>query len=412
MESNPTLRDSIDVQLIQDQAERVIYISCRIGVSQPLALIAPVGPILMMLDGTRPLATIKNHFAQQGVNEDIIDRVLQVLDTNYYLNNSRFLNKQQEVADQFRNSNIRPAAHAGRIYPNDKSELNNYLENLLETSSGAAVKNDTRKLAAIVAPHIDYRRGSSGYVKAYQQLTIQKPDICIIIGTSHQAGHSLFQMCNKDFECPNGTLKVQNDFVSHLISGYGKERALADELLHRQEHSLELQIPFLNYFCPNTQIVPILVGNFYPFLRNNDGLSSVNEYNDFIATLSQTTKIFSEQGSKVTFIAGVDMAHVGQNFGDQFLLDQQKLNYIELQDRIYLESICSLSSSKMFAHIAKDRDARRICGFPTMHTVLDVLNKMNKSYEVDLIDYQQAVDHKTQCLVSFAAMGIYEANNL
>ena len=408
MSANPAIRDAIDIQLIEDGAEKVIYISCKLGLSQPLALISAVGPILIMLDGSRSLDAIKDHFAQQSVKGEIIDRVLQVLDDNYYLASDRFFQKKQELYSEFRASKIRPAAHAGRIYPDSSEELNNYLKSILEAETVTKNTSKSRKLSALIAPHIDYRRGATGYAKAYQQLAQQKPDICVVIGTSHQAGKSLFQLSNKDFAAPNGTLRAHDEFIESLLKGYGEDRGLADELLHRQEHSLELQIPFLNYFCPKTKIVPILVNGFYSYLRNKSGPGSDSEYQDFVNTISETTRLFSEQGKHVAFIAGVDMAHVGQNFGDSFLLDQEILANIEAQDKIYLDSICELSSKKMFDHIASDLDQRRMCGFSTMHTVIDILTKLNKSYEVDLLDYRQAVDDKTQCLVSFAAMGIYE----
>jgi AmmeMemoRadiSam system protein B len=406
---NPSLRDSIDLQLIQDGADRIIYITCKLGISEPLALIAAVGPILRILNGTRSLDEIKIHFSQQGVKEETITRVLQLLDDNYYLASSRFHQRKQEVLEAFRATSVRPAAHAGRVYSNNGDVLNKYLKKTLLLEKETELQNEKRKLAVVVAPHIDYQRGHAGYAKAYQLLAYQKPDICIVIGTSHQPGRSLFQLTNKDFACPNGTLIAQKDFIESLLGGYGHERGLADELLHRQEHSLELQIPFLNHLCPNTKIVPILVGSFYSYLREKQAPENDSEYKDFVDILSKTIKQHSDQGSHVAIIAGVDMAHVGQNFGDSFRLESEKLLEIETEDKFYLDTIKLLSSKKMFAHIAKDYDQRRICGFPTMHCILDVLAKLEKSYEVDLRDYQQAIDQKTQCLVSFAALGIFES---
>lgn len=407
MPYSPYLREAVDIQLIKETSESIICLSCKLGVSQPLALISAIAPILVKLDGSLTLESLIEYFGSQGVDKDIIERVLQLLDEHYYLGTDRYFQKKQEMLEEFRVSEVRHPAHAGRIYSSDGDELNKYVARLLDFE-GQMRPDDKSPLVALIAPHIDYNRGSSGYAKAYSQLVSQKPDICIVIGTSHQAGKSLFQLTRKDFASPNGTLLADKPFIDSLLAGYGSERGLVDELLHRKEHSLELQMPFLKYICPETKIVPILVGSFYPYLRRKQKPIEDSEYSDFLDILSDTIKQYEAKGSRVTIIAGVDMAHVGKNFGDTFLLESEKLSEIEKEDLIYLESIKALSSSDMFDHISKDYDQRRICGFPTLHFVLDVLATLGKEYRVDLCDYKQAVDQNSQCLVSFAALGIFE----
>lgn len=403
---NPELRPSVDIQLHDDGTQKIIFLSCKLGVSQPLALISAVGPILMTFDGSKSFDSIVEHFQGKGVAKEVVQRVYDVLDQNFYLLTDSFLTKKDKALADFRAAKVRPASHAGRVYSSNPDDLRTYLDSLLK-SGGADTNKAPGSLACLVAPHIDYRRGSACYAKAFQQLDVQKPDICILIGTSHQAGRSLFQLTRKDFECPLGILRTDTEAVDTLLKDYGEQRGLADELLHRQEHSLELQLPFLNYFCPNTFIVPILVGSFYSYLATGNDPGTDSEYQDFSASLTRCVQKLESEGKQVAFIAGIDMAHVGKNFGDEFTLEDEVVKTVETRDQEYLRAIESLSTSNIFQHVASDLDQRRICGFPTMYTVVDVLARLGKKYQAHTLSYQQAVDQESQCLVSFAAQGIY-----
>ena len=113
------------------------------------------------------------------------------------------------------------------------------------------------------------------------------------------------------------------------------------------------------------------------------------------------------EGKKVCFIAGVDMAHVGRHFGDKEWLSSERLRRIGERDQHYLTAIKRGDKKALFEHICEDGDARRICGFPTMYTILDVLERMGKRYECDVINYEQAVDDQADCAVTFAGAAMY-----
>jgi predicted class III extradiol MEMO1 family dioxygenase len=115
---------------------------------------------------------------------------------------------------------------------------------------------------------------------------------------------------------------------------------------------------------------------------------------------------------KICIIAGVDMAHIGRQFGDKELLTPDVMHGIELRDRIYLECLLQQDKDALFDHIAEDEDARRICGFPTMYTVLDVFDRLGQRYTPQLFEYRQAVDERRECGVTFAGMGFYASDSV
>jgi AmmeMemoRadiSam system protein B len=193
-----------------------------------------------------------------------------------------------------------------------------------------------------------------------------------------------------------------------IAKNYNYEKAFASEILHKREHSLELQLPFLTYYYDTPKILPILVGSFAPYISKGLYPSEVQDYQDFIGALEQTIRNqYLLQNKRICFIAGVDMAHIGYAFGDREGLSEARLKLIADQDAEYLRYIKNQNQQKLFEHIAIDHDARNICGYPSIYILLDLLQKLDcKNLEVKEFEYRQAVDYQTDCAVTFAGLGI------
>jgi AmmeMemoRadiSam system protein B len=219
----------------------------------------------------------------------------------------------------------------------------------------------------------------------------------------------MFHLSAKDFQSPLGVLPCSADFVARVASRFGVTRAFADEFLHKKEHSLELQLPFISRVKPNASIAPILVGSFHRAIASGKSPHEFEEYETFIGSLVEAIQTERAQGKRVCFIAGVDMAHVGSFFGDEWALSPERMEGIAERDGKYLDAIEARDTARLFAHVAEDNDARRICGFPTMYTVIDTLNRLGISYTCQARSYQQAVDYQSGCAVTFAGMAFYEA---
>ena len=136
---------------------------------------------------------------------------------------------------------------------------------------------------------------------------------------------------------------------------------------------------------------------------------AVPEYDQFVAALSETIADTVREGKTVTFIAGVDMAHVGRHFDDSQKLSPEFMQEIRRRDTTYLNAVAARDKSALFTHIAEDSDQRKVCGFPTLYTVLDTTERLGWKLQASLFDYQQAVDYQTDCAVTFAALGLFHA---
>ncbi|MCB0336244.1 MAG: AmmeMemoRadiSam system protein B, partial [Bdellovibrionales bacterium] len=318
-----------------------------------------------------------------------------------------FYAEQQAIRDRFAASSVREPMMAGAGYAKNRDELVRELERYM----GSEPEPETEPadpLVALVVPHIDYRRGSHGYGQTYKKLRNQNHDVYLLLGTAHQYSPHLFHLTTKDFETPLGTLKNKRSVVETLAHSYGVERSFADEFLHKREHSLELQTPFLAHLQPQAEIIPILVGSLHQCIRKNTYPEELEIYESFVGELASITRGIVQAGSSLCIIGGVDMAHVGRSFGDPGALSPQSMEAIAERDHQYLQAISARDKHALFDHIAEDGDARRICGYPSLYVMLDLLERLEVPYEVEQDYYHQAVDYRNDCAVTFAGLSFYE----
>jgi hypothetical protein len=136
------------------------------------------------------------------------------------------------------------------------------------------------------------------------------------------------------------------------------------------------------------------------------------EYESFVSSVVRVIQEYNMLGKKVCFVAGVDMAHVGRAFGDPGSLTPEYMRDIASKDSEYLGYMVSGNKDAFFQHVASDGDRRRICGFPTMYTILDVVSRLGLGIEGNVVDYSQAVDYTIDCAVTFGGVTLEATPNI
>lgn len=154
---------------------------------------------------------------------------------------------------------IRKAAVAGSFYPENAEELTTTIDGYLKNVDLPELEPNIR---AIIVPHAGY--AYSGQVAAYAYKALIGKDVSrvIIIGNSHQEffeGASIYP--KGYFETPLGKVEIDNDFAQKLMDA--DKKIYFKESVHLEEHSLEVQLPFLQKVLPVSgwKIVPIILGN-------------------------------------------------------------------------------------------------------------------------------------------------------
>lgn len=407
MSGCPKLRWPIEMRFEKIAEQEVLLIRCPLGITpQPLLLLSGAAPILACFDGKTSVDQILEKFGSYGITRELITELIAIMDGSFFLDNAHFHDTERRWREDFSRAAVREAALAGASYPGAPNELTRLVDSYLDHGTNGS--HDARRVAALIAPHIDYRRGGVSYGISYRRLRGQRQDLYIVLGVAHMYSPHMFHLCRKDFTGPLGTHPCAREFVERLAARYGHERSFADEILHRNEHSVELQMPFLGRLHPGAAIVPILTGSFQRMLDGNCAPGEVPEYDEFAASLAECIREEAAAGKRVCILTAVDLAHIGQSFGDGEPLTAERMQQVADRDQLFLRAVLDRDKQRIFEHVCEDNDARRICGFPAIYTTVDVLERGGAQCTAELLDYRQAVDYKTDCAVTFAGIAMYE----
>jgi MEMO1 family protein len=308
------------------------------------------------------------------------------------------------------NSTVRMPAFADVLYPNNAQALINMVEQYAARAAPSIPtfnKADLNPIIGLISPHIDYARGWQTYATVCKLLeAVIRPDVIFLFGTAHQFGRGLFHLTHKNFFTPLCTFPIAHEVVYEISSAYGVMRSFQGTHLHDNEHSLELQLPFLAYrFYQEDlpELVPILVGSFHESIMTKLLPETYGEIGEFIDILSHVVIKLRNSGKKILFYGGVDLAHVGLHFGDKVNMSNNGLDELYAKDAYFLSKALDSDLSLLFDHVASDCDMRRLCGFPSIYLMLSVMKKANIKTTGMLIDYKQSIEPKTDCVVTFAS---------
>ena len=151
---------------------------------------------------------------------------------------------------------IRPAVWAGQFYDDDPELLSAQLQEFL----AAAPQKTSADIIGLIVPHAGYIYSGRTAARGYRLVQGSGFEAVVILGPSHRTA---FRGCSiyprGGFQTPLGTALVDEDLAAALMkeSGFGY---LAGA--HSEEHSVEVQVPFIQTVLPGAHIVPVVMG--YP----------------------------------------------------------------------------------------------------------------------------------------------------
>jgi AmmeMemoRadiSam system protein B len=375
---------------------------------QPILLGMGAYFIVALFDGRKELREIQGAFLKrfgEMLPLDKLSELIATLDSAYFLDSPNFADRVRRVREDFHSSPDRPAIHAGGCYAKEPANLRKEIEGFFAPPEGPGLIEPEKQggsLAGLIAPHIDPRRGAAAYAHAYGQLkAYDAPELVIILGTSHYgSGPELFSATRKNYATPLGAVKTDRDFIDRFSASYRGD-LFADELLHRNEHSIEFQALFLKWALGDREfsVVPILVSSFHQMIISETMPANDARVASFIDALG--TELGNEK-RRVLLLAGVDFAHIGRKFGDEFTADEEVAERVKREDMGLIEFIKRGDPKGFFGDIAKDHDARKICGLSPMYTLLELL----PGHRGRLLKYGIAMEPDTGSAVSFASLAI------
>ena len=152
---------------------------------------------------------------------------------------------------------IREPAVAGMFYPADENVLKSDVCQYLDQA------NPSNNLIpkAIVVPHAGYIYSGPVAASAYKQIIPQKHLInrVVLLGPSHRVGfHGLAVPESDTFNTPLGNIPIDQHSIQQLSD---LPQVIVSDQAHRDEHSLEVQLPFLQVILDDFKLIPLVVGD-------------------------------------------------------------------------------------------------------------------------------------------------------
>jgi AmmeMemoRadiSam system protein B len=267
---------------------------------------------------------------------------------------------------------------------------------------------------AVVAPHIDYPRGWLNYAAVWGRLRVaDRPDRVVILGTNHFGESTGVCGCDKGYESPLGVSEVDTKLVELLRKNLGPENAeklFANRYDHEREHSIELQIPWIQHclgagdngeFC---KVFGVLIHD--PTVNNGESYDGKGL--GLAAFVEALKKTLNELGGRTLIVASADLSHVGPAFGDPQALAgespeaQGMRNKVFQHDREMIQMIVDKKPDDLVAAMSWQQNPTRWCSVGNIVATLKVAEPEN----VELFNFAASMDEQGTTLVSNVGMAM------
>ncbi|MDP2921656.1 MAG: AmmeMemoRadiSam system protein B [Candidatus Omnitrophota bacterium] len=266
---------------------------------------------------------------------------------------------------------IRKPVVAGQFYPQTEASLRKMLSGLVEPVS------EKQDAIGVVMPHAGYVY--SGGVAGSTISKVELKKTVIILGTNHTgAGERFSIMTDGSWMTPMGEVKIDTEIAESIL----KESPLLkeDALAHMYEHSIEVELPFLQYLKNDIKIVPIVISQ-----------ATLSEYRKLGEEIANG---FKKVGRPALFMASTDMTHY------------ESKESAEQKDRLAINAILELDEEKLFS-VVKNNDIS-MCGVSPACVLIGLCKNLGAK-KAGLVKYQTSGDTSGDysSVVGYAGMIIW-----
>ena len=261
-------------------------------------------------------------------------------------------------------SRVRPPAVAGSFYPGDQANLSDLVDDLLSHS-----ENRFHHFArAFIVPHAGYQYSGSTAAEAYSLIAKQKDNIerVVLLGPCHREWISGIAVPSCDnFSSPLGDIPLDTHAINQIAA---LPQVTVSDKAHKEEHSLEVQLPFLQRSLNDFKLIPLAIGD-----------ATAEEVAEVIKSLWQL--------EKTVFVVSSDLSHL-LSYDDAKVIDQ-------------------ITNKKILNKNYQALDHHMACGCTPIQGLLEVASE--KSLNVSLLKQCNSGDtagDKSR-VVGYAAYAIY-----
>ena len=251
----------------------------------------------------------------------------------------------------------RPAA-SGRFYPSSENALRKQIQEYVS-------KQGTETAVAVVVPHAGYDFSGATAGAVFSEVRV--PDTAIILGPNHWGAGSEFAiMSDGAWDMPFGEAKIASEIAASLKKNCHLLRE--DAIAHQSEHSLEVEVPFLQYVNPDVQVVPISIASMDGAMLEELG-----------RCLAETIRGFS---SDILIVASTDMSHTEHS-------NPARQKEVRQKDMAAIDAILELDAGKLLKVVHEGRIT--MCGSAPVAAAITAA-KLLGAKEGRLISYTTSYD--------------------
>ncbi len=254
---------------------------------------------------------------------------------------------------------IREPVFSGKFYPSNVRQLLNIIEDSFVTQNDLGeIPNLSRsklkkhEIKGIMVPHAGYIYSAKVAAHAYYNLVKDGfPETFILIGPNHTGiGEHLSIYPKGKWLTPLGKVNIDEEFADNLIqnSKFGS----SDYTAHLNEHSIEVQLPILQYFSQDFEIVPICMG-----------IQDKNIVNDLVESIINVKNNLKRD---ICIIASTDLSH----FNSEEIANRE--------DNLLLDSISQMNSESLFENVKKNNIS--MCGYGPVMAVIEYCKNIGEGY--------------------------------
>jgi MEMO1 family protein len=257
---------------------------------------------------------------------------------------------------------MRQSIVEGQFYESDKENLKKQIESCFKNKWGPGFpsKKKDKQIIGVICPHAGYSFSGPCQAFSYKEIAeSNKPDVYILLGLSHSGFNSCISI--EDWKTPLGILKVDQELAKKI-------NLPIDEIAHQNEHSIEVQLPFLQYVDKKAKILPIIISSDIDIKKFAKNL---------VKSLYKKTSII---------IVSSDFTHYGKNYDFIPFKEKIKENIAQL-DKKAIEAIKQLDSIKFLEYSQKTT----ICGQYPINALIEI-SKLLKPQKIQLLKYYLSGD--------------------
>lgn len=214
-----------------------------------------------------------------------------------------------------------------------------------------------------IVPHAGYIYSGPVAAHSYARIASEgKPDVFVVLGPNHTGlGEAVSVWDEGAWETPLGHVNVDAELARNIVKN--SRYARLDKLAHYEEHSIEVQLPFLQYLFKDVKIVPITIMYQVPEVANDLAIA--------------ISKSLAEMNRDAVIISTTDLSHY-----------EPHENAVE-KDRLVLDKIKALDPEGLFEVVTRRNIS--MCGVAPVMTLLYYAN-LNKSSGAEILKYATSGD--------------------